>query len=64
MTEYGMGDEETINEVLDDVDTDKVSNLASAINFKNSKPNAFLKCVTSWSKAPCLFLTGQIKNLG
>lgn len=26
MTEYGMGDEETIDEVLDDVDTDKVSN--------------------------------------
>ena len=26
MTQYGMGDEETINEVLDEVDTDKVSN--------------------------------------
>lgn len=25
MTEYGMGDDATINEVLDDVDTDKVS---------------------------------------
>lgn len=24
MTEYGMGDDATINEVLDDVDTDKV----------------------------------------
>lgn len=24
MTEYGMGDDDTINEVLDDVDTDKV----------------------------------------
>lgn len=24
MTEYGMGDEATIDEVLDDVDTDKV----------------------------------------
>lgn len=24
MTEYGMGDEATIDEILDDVDTDKV----------------------------------------
>jgi len=25
MTEYGMGDEKTIDEILDDVDTDKVT---------------------------------------
>jgi len=27
MAQYGMGDEATINEVLDDVDTDKVSEI-------------------------------------
>ena len=30
MTEYGMGDEATIDEILDDVDTDKVINLFSS----------------------------------
>lgn len=31
MTEYGMGDDATIEEVLDDVDTDKVTSIHTCI---------------------------------
>lgn len=33
MSQYGMGDEATINEVLDDVDTDKVSDCLPLVHY-------------------------------
>lgn len=35
MTQYGMGDEESIDEILDDVDTDKVIPTLLRTKFKH-----------------------------
>lgn len=41
MTQYGMGDEATIDEILEDVDTDKV-----VIYSLNSNRASFLLCAS------------------
>lgn len=41
MTQYGMGDEATIDEILEDVDTDKV-----VISSLNSSCASFLFCAS------------------
>lgn len=38
MAQYGMGDEATIDEIIKDVDTDKVLNLSSSLNSDFSIP--------------------------
>jgi len=42
MTDYGMGDEATIDEILDDVDTDKVT---LSLSLRSLEPYDLICCV-------------------